>query len=434
METESELSDDEEEILVYVEFESYVENSTFSNKTLQLDMIGLDTEHPIMQVDGKFYEGTYEDAIGTYMFFRNDDNPILDDPVFDAKPTLKYFVQTRKILKMQRVFVTPRTELLGDSNDTRSVPNMDVIKKAGVPPKYQEGALEFWKKMYVDRIQALSTYLAKQKIREEKRCQGIDVASDSDDDNLFFTHKSKGCALGNKKKTVTDDENTSSDCDRISNSQGKNITKGSKCIRETIQTKKTGKELNKKLTAIDPGPSTSKNSFPWITPPREDNEYEHNLLKPRRKFASRSGQKTYRSHGKSGKLSEMTINIHNFDPNLSKTSTYHLTSVNTGRDDDNLQGKQSVKNTNPKDELSISNGHKNSDVRPSSITVDNKDLEIATSQLNTNHENDILHTNKKIVPENSKIRKQDKKEAKMKEISNRLKNIKEEYVKKKQVS
>ncbi|XP_012288258.1 uncharacterized protein LOC105703997 isoform X2 [Orussus abietinus] len=402
METESELSDDEEEILVYVEFESYVENSTFSNKTLQLDMIGLDTEHPIMQVDGKFYEGTYEDAIGTYMFFRNDDNPILDDPVFDAKPTLKYFVQTRKILKMQRVFVTPRTELLGDSNDTRSVPNMDVIKKAGVPPKYQEGALEFWKKMYVDRIQALSTYLAKQKIREEKRCQ--------------------------------DDENTSSDCDRISNSQGKNITKGSKCIRETIQTKKTGKELNKKLTAIDPGPSTSKNSFPWITPPREDNEYEHNLLKPRRKFASRSGQKTYRSHGKSGKLSEMTINIHNFDPNLSKTSTYHLTSVNTGRDDDNLQGKQSVKNTNPKDELSISNGHKNSDVRPSSITVDNKDLEIATSQLNTNHENDILHTNKKIVPENSKIRKQDKKEAKMKEISNRLKNIKEEYVKKKQVS
>lgn len=47
------MDEDEEEILVYVEFENCNENNTFSNKNLKLDMIGIDTEHPIMQVNGK---------------------------------------------------------------------------------------------------------------------------------------------------------------------------------------------------------------------------------------------------------------------------------------------------------------------------------------------------------------------------------------------
>lgn len=50
---DKELPDDEEEILVYVEFDGSVASNTLSNEKLQLDMIGLDREHPIMQVNGK---------------------------------------------------------------------------------------------------------------------------------------------------------------------------------------------------------------------------------------------------------------------------------------------------------------------------------------------------------------------------------------------
>lgn len=48
-----ELSEDEEEMLVYVEFEGLTGSDTFNNKDLQLDMIGIDTEHPIMQINGR---------------------------------------------------------------------------------------------------------------------------------------------------------------------------------------------------------------------------------------------------------------------------------------------------------------------------------------------------------------------------------------------
>ena len=53
MEMDDEISEDEEEILVYVEFEGLVDGNVFSEKQLQLDMIGIDTEHPIMQINGK---------------------------------------------------------------------------------------------------------------------------------------------------------------------------------------------------------------------------------------------------------------------------------------------------------------------------------------------------------------------------------------------
>lgn len=86
----------------------------------------------------QFYEGTYEDAVGTYMFFEKDDNPKVDDEVFDKVPTLKYFTKTRKLLKMQRVFMKPRVEVLGDSEHDSCIPNIETLSQAGVPPKYQE--------------------------------------------------------------------------------------------------------------------------------------------------------------------------------------------------------------------------------------------------------------------------------------------------------
>ncbi|KAM0730040.1 General transcription factor 3C polypeptide 6 [Formica fusca] len=173
MQSDDKLPEDEEEMLVYVEFEGLVGSNVFNNEELQLDMIGIDTEHPIMQIDGRFYEGSYEDTVGTYMFFEKDDNPHVDDVVFDKVPTLKYFAKTRKVLKMQRVFTKPRVEIFGDPEHDSCIPNTDILSQAGVPPKYQEEALQYWNKIRDDKLEELSTCLEKQKIREEKEIQRI---------------------------------------------------------------------------------------------------------------------------------------------------------------------------------------------------------------------------------------------------------------------
>ncbi|XP_043791188.1 general transcription factor 3C polypeptide 6 isoform X3 [Apis laboriosa] len=127
---------DSEEILVYVEFE-VLDDNVFNEKQLQLDMIGIDTEHPIMQINGKFYEGTYEDVVGTYMFFTKTNDSAISDPVFDIAPNFKYFAKTKKFLKMQRIFIKSRTEVLGDSENNQCIPNSYTLKQAGIPLQYR---------------------------------------------------------------------------------------------------------------------------------------------------------------------------------------------------------------------------------------------------------------------------------------------------------
>lgn len=62
MQSDEELSENEEEIFVYVEFEGLVGSNVFNNKELQLDMIGIDTEHPIMQINGRVCMMFYSDV------------------------------------------------------------------------------------------------------------------------------------------------------------------------------------------------------------------------------------------------------------------------------------------------------------------------------------------------------------------------------------
>lgn len=81
--------------------------------------------------------------MGTYMFFEKDDDPHVDDVVFDKVPTLKYFAKTRKVLKMQRVFSKPRTEIFDNPAVDSCIPNIDTLAQAGVPPKYQDEGIEF---------------------------------------------------------------------------------------------------------------------------------------------------------------------------------------------------------------------------------------------------------------------------------------------------
>ncbi|XP_015601728.1 uncharacterized protein LOC107270853 [Cephus cinctus] len=211
MDSDCEQSDDEEEFLVYVEFEGFVERNTFSDENLKLDIIGIDSDYPIIEVNGKFYEGTYEDAVGTYLFFKNDENPIVNDLIFDTVPTLKYFAKTRKLLRMQRVFTAARTDVLGDSTHAQCIPNINTIKEAGVPSKYHDNALSFWTEMRDDRLQALNAYLEKHRIREEKKLQGIQLDSESDEDNPFAIYKSNKTTIPTTNMTMLKEDANSKD-------------------------------------------------------------------------------------------------------------------------------------------------------------------------------------------------------------------------------
>lgn len=50
---DSPLEDDESECLVYVEFEGTARSDIFAKGKIELDMIGLDMEHPIMRVNDR---------------------------------------------------------------------------------------------------------------------------------------------------------------------------------------------------------------------------------------------------------------------------------------------------------------------------------------------------------------------------------------------
>lgn len=137
------------------------------------------------------------------MFFEKDDDPPVDDVIFDKIPTLKYFTKTRKVLKMQRVFTKPRAEVFGNSEINSCIPNVDTLSQAGVPPKYQEegmgvylfvyasklslilyiAALQFWNTLRDDKLAELHLCLEKQKITDEEMSK--DMPDLESDENVY---------------------------------------------------------------------------------------------------------------------------------------------------------------------------------------------------------------------------------------------------------
>lgn len=96
--------------------------------------------------------------------------------------------------------------------------------------------------------------MKKQKFRKELRSRGFEPESDSDEDNPFAMYKYAEDEINTKnEKNNSNDMN----CD-VQHKDTKDVPQESEFISE-----KTVKSL-KKLTVIDPGPSTSQSSTPWI--------------------------------------------------------------------------------------------------------------------------------------------------------------------------
>ncbi|KAJ8734650.1 hypothetical protein PYW08_013900 [Mythimna loreyi] len=101
-----ELTDSEEEILVYAEFEDTVN----IEKYRAIHVLGVNGKNPVIQMDDTFFTGKHENALGTYMFFEEDPEPKSEDPLFDKLPekNLKYLCKTKKLLNMEHAYVTPK--------------------------------------------------------------------------------------------------------------------------------------------------------------------------------------------------------------------------------------------------------------------------------------------------------------------------------------
>lgn len=102
------MSETEEEFYVYAEWDGNDNVDTFRT----IHVLGIEKENPVIQVGDNFFVGRYEHALGTYMFFENDPTIKSVDPLFDKLPeeNLKYVCKTRKLMKMERTYLTPKAE------------------------------------------------------------------------------------------------------------------------------------------------------------------------------------------------------------------------------------------------------------------------------------------------------------------------------------
>ena len=120
-------------------------------------------------------------------------------------------------------------------------------------------ALAFWEESRSNRLEALQEYLRKQEFRKELRLRGFEPESESDDDSRFAMYKSTSVEADINKLIESNNDNIDY------NAQIENLEN---TLQKTDLEEKESKEPKRlppqKLTVIDPGPSTSKCSTPWV--------------------------------------------------------------------------------------------------------------------------------------------------------------------------
>ena len=106
--------------------EASSDNKTSDYTALTIQIAGLDSDEPILQIGNEIFAGTFEDSPETSVFFRcTEANPHLDqtkeqDPVFSRDlPTTKstFECKTSKVLRFKRVFLSPKEPTTQDTNN-----------------------------------------------------------------------------------------------------------------------------------------------------------------------------------------------------------------------------------------------------------------------------------------------------------------------------
>jgi hypothetical protein len=264
-------------------------------------------------------------------------------------------------------------------------------------------ALRFWENARNKRMNALNEYLRKQEFRKELRLRGFEPESESDEDNPFAMYK----YLENESKiTKKDSQNIDYELQiqKLEN----------KLQRTELDTEQT-KNLPKKLTVIDPGPSTSKSSMPWI----EDDTPKDQSIIQKVKTIGKVKEKVIK-----GKVEKRVIK-------KKKISVSQKMLDDTSKE-------QSLDSLENKDELCLEESEKlieNVEVVASNKIEQTENVEgLENTKLEEMEVDDIaVESSERLLANELKLsnsfitdknkRKQEKREAKMREISERLKAL-----------
>lgn len=87
----------EDDEIIVVEFEGNFDLDTVLDKKLQL--VGIDTDNPVLKIDSKFYNLDIQDTIGTKLLFKYNKSD---------NDRLEYFTKTDKQISAHRVMVKPK--------------------------------------------------------------------------------------------------------------------------------------------------------------------------------------------------------------------------------------------------------------------------------------------------------------------------------------
>lgn len=232
--------------------------------------------------------------------------------------------------------------------------------------KFVFTALKLWTEKRNERMNALDEYIEKQKQREEKRRQGIELNSESDDDMPYALNIENPNEPPIDLTTIANDKNTKPNY------------------------KSKYREINQGLTVIDPGPSTSKDSVPWINPKLEaDSDSDDESLKRDEAVPTRKPEQSSDEYNEDNIDENEAAEILNRDPDDIVASCL-LANDETPMDQD----------------TPLNDNDKNGD-------NENDDTDMNEEEINNSESSDTI--------EDKKAEKEKKREAKMKEITDRLK-------------
>ncbi|XP_055385723.1 general transcription factor 3C polypeptide 6 [Condylostylus longicornis] len=112
----------EDEYFVYIDFQNNLTSLEADDPRLDIKIIGIDTENPVMEVNGKTFKGTYEYSYCTNVLFEKDINPPILDPIYE-KTSEKFYCltgKTNKKITMKRIFLEPKNK---SENETSNKEN-----------------------------------------------------------------------------------------------------------------------------------------------------------------------------------------------------------------------------------------------------------------------------------------------------------------------
>lgn len=105
MDIEENNSEDYEEVEdIVVEFEGNFDLESVKDK--QLQVIGIDTDQPVLRIDSKFYKMDIKHSIGTRLILEQDN-----------QRKLRYYGKTDKVVTASRVMIKPKETKSSDDHN-----------------------------------------------------------------------------------------------------------------------------------------------------------------------------------------------------------------------------------------------------------------------------------------------------------------------------